>query len=66
MEHGLKFSECVEICIQNGWTEPDVRLDLSAVDMARKLLIIARMLGSEANLQDLEVIWLLLVFFVFF
>jgi cystathionine gamma-synthase len=52
---GVAFSDALRAAIANGYTEPDPRIDLSGLDVARKALILARLIGYRGSLADVAV-----------
>ncbi|MEX2153306.1 MAG: PLP-dependent transferase [Gemmatimonadaceae bacterium] len=52
---GEPFSVALGRAIALGYTEPDQRVDLSGLDVARKALILARAIGFRGELSDVQV-----------
>src|SRR2546422_808265 len=52
---GRRFSEALRGAIAKGYPEPDPRDDLCGMDVARKALILGRLLGFPGELEDIEV-----------
>lgn len=52
VENGKSFSGAVLKAKELGFTEPDPRDDLSGVDVARKAIILSRLLGKKLEMKD--------------
>ncbi len=50
----VPFSETVRLAKENGYSEPDPRIDLSGTDVVRKLVILTREAGYQIEQDDVE------------
>ena len=50
----IPFSETVRMAKEEGYSEPDPRIDLSGKDVIRKLVILAREAGYEISQENVE------------
>lgn len=53
---GLTFSETLQKAMALGLTEPDPRVDLSGLDVCRKLVILAREAGGNISMEDVSIL----------
>ena len=55
MGRGTSFSAALREAMKRGYTEPDPRDDLSGMDVARKALILGRLMGFSGELADVGI-----------
>ena len=54
LEKGRKFSEVLREAHEEGYTEPDPRDDLRGLDVARKIIVLARSAGYDVGIEDIK------------
>jgi len=55
LNENLKLSDAIKLAKEKGFSEPDPRVDLSGIDVIRKILILSREAGYHVEEKDVEV-----------
>ena len=54
LSEDIPFSQTVRMAKEQGFSEPDPRMDLSGTDVIRKLVILSREAGYQVEMSDVE------------
>lgn len=54
LNENIPFSEAIRMAVDAKYAEPDPRIDLSGLDVTRKLVILSREAGAHVNQEDVK------------